>query len=154
VAYHIGNEHSVLSAYQQLIDSEVDAVTAGYACYSPSVHDLIGEAGIPYLHAATMDRAVDRVRGSQMRLRNIFQTCASDVNYGIGLARFIGQLQPVSPACAEKKRLAIVQPLWPGPDIDIRHIEAMLSRQGWDIEIISVASSCERCWQQTITGLD
>ena len=108
VSFETGNEASILAAYREMIDNDVDAITAGYACYSPEVHDLVGEAGIPYLHAATMGRAVNRVRDSRARLGNIFQTCASDINYGLGLIRFVEQMQATHHWSALRKRLTIV----------------------------------------------
>lgn len=153
VAYQSGDEGSALAAYRELIEREVDAITAGYACYSPQVHDLIGEARVPYLHAATMRRAVERVRDSRTRLGNIFQTCASDVNYGLGLVRFIQQMRSGKNWCGDRKRLSVVLPFWPGLDIGLDFVDDALSRLGWQIDIVEVRSESPDCWKQTVDAL-
>lgn len=153
VSFDSGDPKSTFSAYHELIEKEVDGITAGYACYSTTVHDAVGEAGIPYLHAATMHRAVERVRDSRRRLGNIFQTCASDVNYGVGLARVINQLQAARHWCAQKKRLAILQPLWPDLDIGMEYLDTDLGRRGWQIDVIEIASDTADCWQRVVQKL-
>lgn len=153
VSFDSSDAKSTLSAYHELIEKEVDGITAGYACYSPTVHDAVGEAGIPYLHAATMHRAVERVRDNRTRLGNIFQTCASDVNYGVGLARVINQLQTAKHWLTQKKRLSILQPPWPGLDIGIEYLEAELGRHGWQIDVIEIASDTSDRWQRAVQKL-
>lgn len=153
VGFESGDPQSTLAAYHDLIEKEVDAITAGYACYSPDVHDAVGAVGIPYLHAATMHRAVERVRDSRARLGNIFQTCASDVNYGLGLARLVQQLQAGRHWCTQKKRLAVLQPFWPGLDIGIGHLEADLSRRGWQIDIVEIAPGEGDGWARAVRKL-
>jgi branched-chain amino acid transport system substrate-binding protein len=153
ISFDSGDPASTFGAYHALIEKEVDGITAGYACYSTAVHDIVGEAGIPYLHAATMHRAVERVRDSRARLGNIFQTCASDVNYGVGLARVVNQLQAAKHWCTQKKRLAVLQPLWPDLDIGMEYLEAELGRRGWQIDVIDVASDTTDCWQRAVDRL-
>lgn len=128
---------SILNAYHALVEAEVDAVSAGYACYHTQAHDLLGDYGAPLLHAATMRCAVDRVKDSRARLGNIFQTCASDVNYGLGLSRFVNQLQAQGGWCPQRRRLAVVQPPWPGLDIGLQAIDEGLGRQGWQVDLIA-----------------
>ncbi|MBO0132274.1 ABC transporter substrate-binding protein [Agrobacterium burrii] len=149
VSYRSGDEESALSAYRDLVENEVDAITAGYACYSPKVHDLVGDARIPYLHAATMRRAVERVRDSRLRLGNIFQTCASDVNYGLGLVRFIKQMR----AGVERKNLSIVLPYWPGLDIGLDFVDTALGRHGWRVDVVDVKVDEPGCWERTVAEL-
>ena len=153
VAFESGDPSSTAAAYRDLIEKEVDGITAGYACYSEQVHDAVGEAGIPYLHAATMHHAVERVRDSRARLGNIFQTCASDVNYGLGLARFVHHLHAAKHWCAQKRRLAILKPFWPGLDIGLAHLETELGRRGWRIDIVDVALERSNCWQEAVRKL-
>ncbi|NWJ25445.1 ABC transporter substrate-binding protein [Rhizobium sp. RM] len=148
-----GDLTSTSSAYRDLIEKEVDAVTAGYACYSPDIHDTMGAVGIPYLHAATMHHAVERVRDSQSRLGNIFQTCASDVNYGLGLARMIQRLEKGKHWCTQKKRLAIVQPVWSNVDIGIDHLEADLAKRGWQTDIVNIIPGSQHAWKKAIDRL-
>ncbi|NLR99892.1 ABC transporter substrate-binding protein [Rhizobium sp. P38BS-XIX] len=153
VGFKSGNETSAREAYVKLIEAEVDAISAGYACYSPAVHDVVGEARLPYLHAATMGSAVERVRDSGPRLRNIFQTCASDINYGLGLVRFVRQMQHGTSLCARGRRLAIVQPTSRMIDIGIDRIEAGLARNGWQVDVVDVAHDAPDSWSKAIEAL-
>lgn len=153
VAFDSGDPVSTIRAYRDLVETEVDGITAGYACYSPTVHDVVGDAGIPYLHAATMQHAVQRVRDSSTRLGNIFQTCASDVNYGLGLARVLHQFQSGKHWCAEKKRVAIVKPFWPGLDIGMEQLEADLGRRGWRIDVVDMGSGGVEEWKRAVHKL-
>lgn len=143
---------SIVAAYQALVEAEVDAVSAGYACYHPHAHDLLGEYGAPLLHAATMRCAVERVKDSRTRLGNIFQTCASDVNYGLGLSRFVTQMLAQGAWRPQRRRLAVVQPPWPGLDIGLRTIDEGLGSQGWQIEMIQQRDG-PAGWQETVRKL-
>lgn len=151
--YHSGDLTSTSAAYNRLIEKEVDAITAGYACYSPTIHDAVGDTGIPCLHAATMNDAVERVKTGGSRFHNIFQTCASDVNYGVGLVRVIDQLQAKRHWCAQKKRLAIVTPEWTRLDVGIGQLELSLSRLGWKTEIVRIESDTPGDWERTVRML-
>lgn len=153
VSYESGNNDSVLAAYARLIGQEVDAITAGYSCYLPEVHDLVGDYGAPLLHAATMRSAVDRVRDSHARLGNIFQTCASDVTYGPGIARFLTQIQQQRAWQPANRRICIVQPPWPGFDIGVDGMDRALAGQGWAVDILPVGTGAGQDWRQTITDL-
>jgi branched-chain amino acid transport system substrate-binding protein len=143
---------SIVEAYQALVEEEVDAVSAGYACYHPRAHDILGEYGAPLLHAATMRCAVDRVKDSRTRLGNIFQTCASDVNYGLGLSRFVTQMLAQGAWRPQRGRLAVVQPPWPGLDIGLQTIDEGLGAQGWQIEMI-MQSDGPAGWHETLRKL-
>ena len=134
--YDSTDPESAVAAYQQLVETEVDAVSAGYSCYHPAAHDRIGAYGAPLLHAATMRSVVDRVRDSNSRLGNIFQTCASDVNYGAGLARFISRTVAQGIWKPHARRLAIVQPPWPGLDIGLAAIDQTLGDSGWQVDLV------------------
>ena len=144
---------SIIAAYHHLVEAEVDAVSAGYACYHPQAQDLVGNYGAPLLHAATMRCAVDRVRDSRARLGNVFQTCASDVNYGLGLSRFLSQLQVRAGWQPQSRRLAVVQPPWPGLDIGLDAVDRALDRQGWQIDLITADLDTAAGWGQVIRRL-
>nr|WP_240540333.1 ABC transporter substrate-binding protein [Paracoccus sp. pheM1] len=148
--FHNGDDNAALAAYRELIEQEVEAVTAGYACYSPQVHDLIGDARLPYLHAATMNHAVERVRDSRLRLGNIFQSCASDINYAQGLVRFVAGLGPQT---ALGRRLAVVVPKTKAMDMGMAALAEGLDRQGWQLHPIPVDTADPDCWQRVVTGL-
>lgn len=153
VPYESGNRDSVLAAYDRIIGHEVDAITAGYSCYLPEAHDLVGDYGAPFLHAATMRSAVDRVRDSHARLGNIFQTCASDVTYGLGIARFLRQIEQQRAWRPATRRICIVQPPWPGFDIGIDQMDRVLAAKGWAVDILPVGTGEGQDWCQTVAAL-
>lgn len=153
VPYESGDAHSIRSAYETIINREVDAITAGYSCYLPEVHDLAGSYGAPYLHAATMRSAVDRVRDSPGRLGNIFQTCASDVTYGLGIARFLTQIEAEGAWRPVQRSICIIQPPWPGFDIGADAMERVLARLGWTVEIVPVGTGDSHDWRGTVASL-
>lgn len=148
--FNNGGGSDALSAYQDLVEEEVEAVTAGYACYSPEVHDLIGEARLPFLHAATMNHAVERVRESGMRLRNIFQACASDINYAQGLVRFVSSAVE---GVVHDRRVAVIIPKWKAIDIGMSVLAEGLARHGWQLEPLHVDTSVPSCWTDVVDRL-
>ncbi|WP_423208336.1 ABC transporter substrate-binding protein [Paracoccus yeei] len=148
--FHSRDNDAALAAYRALVEQEVEAVTAGYACYSPQVHDLIGDARLPYLHAATLNHAVERVRDSRLRLGNIFQSCASDINYAQGLLRFVAGL---GPQMTLARRLAIVVPKTKAMDMGMAALAEGLDQQGWQLQPVAVDTTEPDCWQRVVTGL-
>ncbi|WP_026380737.1 ABC transporter substrate-binding protein [Afifella pfennigii] len=149
----VGDRASVIDSYSELIEKDVDAITGGYSCAEPAIHDLVAEFGAPYLHAATMQSAVEPVRQEPGRLGNIFQVCASDVTYGAGLVRFLGELTQPGSWKPRNKRLAIIQPHWPGLNVGLERIDAGLARRGWQMEIISDLAISDIDWRAVIARL-
>jgi len=133
----ISAKKSIADAYTTLINNEVDAITAGYSCAETAIQKLVGEFRGPYLHAATMDCVVERVRDDPSNLGNIFQVCASDVNYGLGLSRFVTELELSGQWKSRNRLMVVVQPFWPGLNIGLAKLDRVLGRQGWKIEVIS-----------------
>lgn len=128
---------SVETAYRRLIDTEVDAITAGYSCVEPAIQKLVGDFKGPYLHAATMESVVNSVREDISGLGNIFQVCASDVNYGLGLARFLTGLELSNSWTPRNRKLVVLQPFWPGLNIGLDELDRGLDGKGWRIEVVS-----------------
>jgi branched-chain amino acid transport system substrate-binding protein len=146
----ISNAHSLAEAYTSLIENEVDAITAGYSCVEPAIQKLVGSFRAPYLHAATMESAVANVRSDPTSLGNIFQVCASDVNYGLGVARFLTHLELSMQWKPRNRRLVVVQPYWPGLNIGLNEIDRGLGAHGWQIEIVSETPRDGEDWDGVI----
>jgi len=95
VGFSVEDKASILHAYNELFDREVDAISTSYACYSPEIHELVAQSGIPYLHIATHSNSDKKAHNLPIsQFDNIFQVCASDTNYGSGVSR-----------CCEPKKL-------------------------------------------------
>lgn len=109
--FEADNDASIIQAYQNLIDNEVDGISAGYACYNLEAYELVASYGLPYLHTATSDKAVRHACANHMG--NVFQLCASDVNYGLGIIRFIQTYQHLW----RYKTVIVIKPSWQLLDI-------------------------------------
>lgn len=133
----ISNATSLAPAYETLIDAEVDAITAGYSLADPAILKLAGDFSGPYLHAATMESVVDCVRNDFSRLGNVFQVCASDINYGLGLLRFLNDLEAKGDLNPRNRRMVVLQPFWPDLNIGLDQIDRGLGNKNWQIEVIS-----------------
>ena len=148
-----GSEASVFQAYSQLICAEVDAITAGYSCVETKIQKLIADYRGPYLHAATMASAVQRVRDDLSNLGNIFQVCASDINYGLGLARCLTELESAGQWRPRNRRLVVLQPVWPGLDIGLAELDRRTARLGWEIRVLSDLPQENVDWDAVIRTL-
>lgn len=132
----VSDAASVLAGHRSLIEAEVDAIAAGYSTAQIEVQVLLANYRAPYLHATTMECAVDQVRQEPTRFGHIFQVCPSDIHYGPGMARFLIGLEERGQWRPHARRLAVLQPEWPGMDVGIRSLERLLGRHGWRIEVV------------------
>ncbi|MCB8882716.1 ABC transporter substrate-binding protein [Acidisoma cellulosilytica] len=132
----IGNPEAVTKAVRSLIESEVDAITSGYTSSEEQVQDLVADYGAPYLHCATMEAMVDRVREDRWRLRNVFQLCPSDIHYGPRFIRFLSELERTRQWTPSTRRVLVIQPRWSRMDIGFRSLERYAARGGWKIDLL------------------
>lgn len=132
----VGDERAVTGAIRALIDAEVDAITSGYTCSEERVQDLLADYGAPYLHCATMEAMVDRVRQDRFRLRNVFQLCPSDIHYGPRFIQFLTELECSRQWMPQSRRVTVIQPRWSRMNIGFRNLERFSARSGWKIDLI------------------
>ncbi len=137
VSCDIGDPGSVLRAVDYLIDQEVDAIASGYSVAEIQIQDRMADYGAPYLHCATMEAMVERVRQEPDRLSNIFQICPSDTGYGPRFIQFLDQLEASRQWTPHNRRIAIIQPKWSQMDIGIDRVEAMAERRGFKLDVIN-----------------
>ncbi|WP_238858176.1 ABC transporter substrate-binding protein [Faunimonas pinastri] len=130
------DDQAVLGAIRSLIDCEVDAITSGYTCSEEQVQDLLADYGAPYLHCATMEAMVDRVRQDRHRLRNVFQLCPSDIHYGPRFIQFLTELERSRQWQPSSRRVTVIQPRWSRMNIGFRDLERFASRTGWKLDLI------------------
>jgi branched-chain amino acid transport system substrate-binding protein len=87
------NPDEVVNAFRSLVDLEVDAIITSYANSEvPDVLDVVADFGQPFLHNATFEAQVERVRNERERFGMVFQTCPSEIHYGVGLIRLLDEL--------------------------------------------------------------
>nr|WP_253944274.1 ABC transporter substrate-binding protein [Pseudogemmobacter hezensis] len=133
----IGDAGSVTSAVRGLIDQGVHAIASGYSAGEVAVQDLMADYGAPYLHCATMEALVERVRNEPDRLSNIFQICPSDVSYGPRFIQFLDHLAENGQWSTGNRRITIIQPRWLQMDIGLQRVEQMALRRGLQLDVIS-----------------
>lgn len=146
-AYQVEDKQSIISAYQRLFDQEVEAICTNYACYLPEVHEIVATQGIPYLHDASQS-------GSHKtgRIGNIFQVCASSINYGLGIVRFLENYQANYPSLLKNRRIAIVTVKWQRIDIGMDELIVSLRKLNWQVEVIELERSTH-VFQDVMTPL-
>lgn len=146
-AYQVDDKQSIIAAYQQLFDQEVEAICTNYACYLPEVHEIVAAQGIPYLHDASHS-------GSQKsgKIGNIFQVCASSVNYGLGVVRFLEAYQANYPVLLKNRKIAILTVKWQRIDIGMEDLVASLRKLNWQVELIELEKS-ENVFQKVMVQL-
>ncbi len=83
----------VAAAFRSLVDLEVDAIITSYAnADCPEVLELVADFGQIFLHNATFEEQVQRVRAEPERFGMVFQTCPSEIHYGAGFVRLLDNL--------------------------------------------------------------
>lgn len=149
----ISDGASMAAAISSLAENEVEAIAAGYSCADQKLLDIASNYGAPFLHAATMDQVVEWVRQDPVKYGNVFQTCASDVNYGGGLARFLTDLTASKQWTPHNRKIAVVQPHWPGLDIGLSRLDIQLPGDGWEIVDLPCFPAKGDGWDCTISEL-
>ncbi|AUI65712.1 MULTISPECIES: ABC transporter substrate-binding protein [Glaesserella] len=138
----VEDRESIRQAYQQLFDKEVDAISTNYACYSPEIHELVAMQGIPYLHIATHSTTNKLAQHLPLeKIENIFQVCASDVNYGLGIMRFLQSYQQQYPTLVKNKQLLIFNVKWQKIDIGVEQLILAARALKWSVEVVELEKS-------------
>lgn len=138
----VEDSESIRQAYQQLFDKEVDAISTNYACYSPEIHELVAMKGIPYLHTATHSTTNKLAQHLPVeKIENIFQVCASDVNYGLGIMRFLQHYQQHYPMFVKQRKLLIINVKWQKIDIGVEQLILASKALKWSVEVIELEKS-------------
>jgi branched-chain amino acid transport system substrate-binding protein len=132
----VGDKQAVISAARALIDAEVDAISSGYTCSEEDVQDMVAAYGAPYLHCATMEAMVNRVREDRWRLRNVFQVCPSDINYGPRFIRFLSDLERTRLWTPASRSVLVIQPNWSRMDIGFHTLERFAACGGWSVDLL------------------
>ncbi|TCP95359.1 branched-chain amino acid transport system substrate-binding protein [Cricetibacter osteomyelitidis] len=144
VGFCVDDKASIRSAYQQLFEREVDAISTSYACYSPEIHDLVAGSGMPYLHIATHSDSDKRNHNlSTYKIDNIFQVCASDTNYGAGVLRFLQAYQQHYSQLIAHRHLLVIQVKWQRIDIGIDKLISDLKALHWKVDVLELDQTAE-----------
>ena len=137
--FSVEDKASILHAYNELFDHEVDAISTSYACYSPEIHELVAQSGIPYLHIATHSNSDKKAHNLPIsQFDNIFQVCASDTNYGSGVSRFLQTYQHYYPNLLQNRIILVIRVKWQPIDIGIDKLIFDLKKEHWRVEVLDL----------------
>lgn len=144
---------SMVHALEYLVSQEVDGITSAYGPPAALLNNLLSDYGAPLLHSLTMDCVVEPVRQEPQRLGNLFQFNASDITYGVGLARFLKQIVAERLWYPSNRKVVVVQPFWPGLDLGMSALDSRLNEPGWDVEILSDLPRNNVDWGEVVKQL-
>lgn len=144
----VGDPVAIARAFRKLVDAEVDAIASGYTAAQELAHDIVADYGCLYLNNATLESMVERVRQDRHRFRNIFQVGPSDIHYGPGFVRFLTELEASRRWAPRNRRLAVIQPNWPGMDIGFAVLERLAARSGWSVDLLDDLPMVGIDWRQ------
>ncbi|MDO8384070.1 MAG: ABC transporter substrate-binding protein [Microbacterium sp.] len=143
----INNVESVRAAMAELSRRDVDVLTSGYLAHQDVAHDAAADAGLPYLHAATLGAMEDRVADDPARYGRIFQVCPSDTTYAPKFVEFMTTLRDER-SWQPPSRLLIVleQASWGLIDFGVRRAARLAEAHGWELEVRKVSSDLGESW--------
>lgn len=144
VGFSVGDKQSILHAYHTLFDKEVDAISTSYACYSPEIHELVAQKGVPYLHIATHSNSDKKAHNLPIsQFDNIFQVCASDTHYGSGVSRFLNTYRRYFPNWLQNHTILVIRVKWQQIDIGIEALMAEIRSLNWQVEVLELEKSAD-----------
>lgn len=125
---------SLQRGLERLFDFEVDAITTSYASAENSaVIDLAADYGKPFLHTATFAEQVLRAESDPSHYGAVFQTCASETFYGVGLIRFLGDLEASGVWHPRSRRIVSVEANTPSTQVTNEHFLATAAQLNWSL---------------------
>lgn len=144
---------SVERAFDALFAADVDGLTSGYVFPEGVAAGLAAGYGAPYLHAMTSQSQAEMVRDNHAVFRNVFQVCSTEVNYGPGFIRFLGQAER-SGWRPRNRRIAIVDTDLPSGQMLNRATADAAGRSGWEIAAARTVPAIGADWDAVVTDLD
>jgi branched-chain amino acid transport system substrate-binding protein len=140
----------VESAFQQLAAADVDAITGGYVFAEEAARDIASAFGVPYLHATTSERQVERVRDDPGLYGRIFHVCPSEIHYGSGFVRFLDDLIDSGRWCPPNRRLLFIECAVPSGQMANDATVAAAEQSRWLIDQIEVVPAVGTNWRDVM----
>ena len=123
---------SVERGLQRLFAHEVDAITTSYASAENSaVIDVVADYGKPFLHTATFAEQVQQAESDPGRYGAVFQTCASETFYGVGLIRLLGDLEAAGVWRPRSRRIVSIEAATTSTRVTNEHFLATAGQANW-----------------------
>lgn len=139
---------SVRHALEKLAAREVDVITSGYFAHQEIAHEIVADAGILYLHAATMDAMEQRVLTDPERYGRIFQVCPSDSNYAPRFVEVMTNLRDRGQWRPSSSRLVVIQSAWDQTNLGIAAAADIAQRHGWELEVVRLLAESRESWSR------
>jgi branched-chain amino acid transport system substrate-binding protein len=98
----------VVGAYQNLVESGVQAIAHSFNVIAQPAMDVAASNGVPYLHGNTSQASLDLVKADPVKYRNIFQIDVAETYYGAGFVKFLSN-QKAAGWVPKNNRVHIVQ---------------------------------------------
>jgi len=143
----IFTERGVRTAFEELVDAEVDAITVGYVLAGADmVMDLAADYGAPYLHAITSEAQLARVRRDPVRFRRIFQVCPTEVHYGRGFVHFLDDLVATGRWSPPSRSLMIVETPVDSGQMATTSTLVAAAESGWHVDAVESVPELGADW--------
>jgi branched-chain amino acid transport system substrate-binding protein len=148
------SSEGVRSAFEELASAEVDAITIGYVLTEgEDLLELAVDYGSPLLHAITSEEQLRLVRSDPARYRRVFQVCPSEVHYGPGFARFLGELTARGRWSPASRRVAIVETPVEGGRMSTDPTIEAIERAGWTLATVECVPELGANWGSIVVRL-
>lgn len=131
---------SVERGLARLFAHDVDAITTSYASAENSaVIDAVADFGKPFLHTATYAEQVAHAESDPRRYGAVFQTCASETFYGVGLIRLLTELEAAGVWRPRSRRIVSIEAATTSTRVTNEHFLATAGQANWTLaELIRV----------------
>jgi branched-chain amino acid transport system substrate-binding protein len=129
----IADPVSIQRSFEELIGSEVDAITTGYFFADDVVIDLAIEYGAPYLHAMTSEASTAAARESGAAHIPVFQVCPSETMYGPRFISFLSELRDSGQWTPPNRDVIFIESTVPGGQIASLDTFRIAEQGGWNI---------------------
>jgi branched-chain amino acid transport system substrate-binding protein len=125
---------SVERGLGRLFAREVDAITTSYASAENSaVIDVVADYGKPFLHTATYAEQVELTEADPTRFGAVFQTCASETFYGVGLIRLLSELESAGVWRPRSRRIVSIEAATSSTRVTNEHFLATATQANWSL---------------------
>jgi branched-chain amino acid transport system substrate-binding protein len=150
-AFRVEGVHQAL---EELASADVDAITLGYVLTDDGEPLKVAiEYGSPLLHAITSEEQLSLVRQDPARYRRTFQVCPSEVHYGRGFARFVGELTASGAWTPPRRAVAIVSTPVEGGRMATPTTMEAIEREGWTVSAAEVVPELGADWNSIVRRL-
>ncbi|ANW67159.1 hypothetical protein BCA37_29570 [Mycobacterium sp. djl-10] len=145
---------SVERGLSRLFANEVDAITTSYASAENSaVIDAVADYGKPFLHTATFAAQVEQAESDPSRYGAVFQTCASETFYGVGLIRLLTELEGAEVWRPRSRRIVSVEAATTSTRVTNEHFLATAAQANWSLTDLIRVPVPSTDWNQVMSRI-